>query len=444
MNQEAMQNSYLYRKDGWTYLHIEGEPYERGFQHGYLLADSFPKIMETLKRYALFNTGKTFEFFMDAAHRVFFPRLDGEYVEEIQGIAAGAEAAGVLIPFDALLVWNGFVELLYYWWPHASESGTEQPAKRNNDRCSAFIATGTATKDHGIVMAHNTWIDYVLGQYFNVILDIVPTSGNRLLMQTAPGYIHSFTDFFMTGAGIIGTETTIRGFSKFREDGAPSFFRMRKASQYGRSLDEWVLLMQENNNGGVADSWLLGDIRTNEIARFEQGLEYSSFEKLKNGVFTGFNAPEDARIRNLECGYTGYTDVRDNGARRVRLRELIDGCYGRIDCEIAKRILEDHFDVYLQKSDHPSNRTLCGHSEVDPRAFVGITGGDPYSPEGAVDGKVVSSGLAKDFAFWARFGRSCAEPFYAENYLRMHPQWDWLRGLLEDRPSRPWTILKPE
>lgn len=27
-----------HEKDGWIYLHIEGKPEERGFQHGYLLA----------------------------------------------------------------------------------------------------------------------------------------------------------------------------------------------------------------------------------------------------------------------------------------------------------------------------------------------------------------------------------------------------------------------
>ncbi|MEA3493142.1 MAG: hypothetical protein U9R38_02000 [Candidatus Margulisiibacteriota bacterium] len=27
---------YRFEKNGWVYVHIEGEPYERGFQHGYL------------------------------------------------------------------------------------------------------------------------------------------------------------------------------------------------------------------------------------------------------------------------------------------------------------------------------------------------------------------------------------------------------------------------
>src|SRR6187397_60179 len=30
--------AYRYPQDGWTVLHIEGEPYERGYQHGRLMA----------------------------------------------------------------------------------------------------------------------------------------------------------------------------------------------------------------------------------------------------------------------------------------------------------------------------------------------------------------------------------------------------------------------
>ncbi len=437
---EYMNNVHCYKKFGWSYLHIEGSPYERGFQHGYCLGKEIETILETMRNFSEFYTGKTFEFFSQAAAKVFAPNIDDEYKEEIGGISAGAAAAGFNISPDELLAWNGFLELMFYWWP-AESSQAKRPRQGH---CSAFIATGNATSDHGIVMAHNTWLDYVLGQYFNIVLDIEPSEGYRIFMQTAPGYIHSFTDFFITGAGIVGTETTIKGFEDYKAGGAPEFYRARKAMQYAKNLDRFVQTMQEGNNGGYANTWLLGNIHTNEIASLELGREYSDYKKIKDGVFTGYNAPENPQIRNLECGYTGYTDVRDNGARRVRWRELMKSAYGEVDIECAKRMIADHYDVYLQKEDHPSGRTLCGHTDVDPFEFSGADGGEPYNTEGAVDGKVVTSRLAKDFSFWARFGRSCGEPFYAGEYLRRHPQWDWQRKYLRDRPPQPWTLITPE
>src|SRR5271157_3067487 len=38
--------AYRYPAAGWIYLHIEGKPYERGYQHGYLMAREIPEYFE--------------------------------------------------------------------------------------------------------------------------------------------------------------------------------------------------------------------------------------------------------------------------------------------------------------------------------------------------------------------------------------------------------------
>ncbi|WMJ86870.1 C45 family autoproteolytic acyltransferase/hydolase [Anaerocolumna sp. MB42-C2] len=435
-----MANSYCFRENGWTFLHIEGAPYERGFQHGYHLAKDISKVFKNLAAITFLNTGKEIEYFIEAAHTLFSPSIDSEFIEELRGIADGVSAAGCKISFDALVVMNGYIELIYYWWPSVKDSRISW-VKDKTEHCSAFIAAGDATKDNEIVMGHNTWWDFFLAQYFYVILDIIPTDGYRVMMQCIPGFIHSMSDFFITGAGIMGTATTINGFNKYKEGGVPEFSRVRKAKQYGSTIDEWARIMEKENNGGIANSWLLGDINTKEIARFELGLVYSSLDKLKNGFFTGFNEAEDPRIRNLECENTEYNDIRGNGSRKVRWKQLMEMNYGKIDIENAEFMLEDHYDIYLGIY-QPGNRTICGHWDVDPFEFTGMTGNKPYNPGGAVDGKVVSSSYAKDFSFWARYGRSCCEPFYVDEFLKKHPQWEWQREFLLDRPTQPWTLVR--
>ena len=65
--------------------------------------------------------------------------------------------------------------------------------------------------------------------------------------------------------------------------------------------------------------------------RVELGLEYVNVERKKNGYFIGFNAPYDARIRNLECVNSGFDDIRRHqGARKVRLEELMEQHKGKI------------------------------------------------------------------------------------------------------------------
>jgi hypothetical protein len=434
---------YRYEENGWTYLHIEGKPYERGFQHGRLLAQEISDIKRSLEYLTYWNTGMKWQFFVDASERLFVPWIDQEYMDEICGIAEGAQNAGVDVSWQEILAWNGYEELTDYWWPNEKSGKYAEREKNNKDHCSAFIATGSATKDGRIVMAHNTWSEFEIGQFSNLILDIAPSQGHRIFMQSSPGYIDSFSDFFVTNAGLMGTETTIGGFNLYDPNEAPEFFRVRKAMQYSDDLHQFVEIMKKNNNGGYANTWLLGDIHTGEIMRYELGLQFYNVTRTNNGSFIGFNAPLDPRIRNLECSNTGYADIRRHqGARQVRLAELMAEHHSRLDVESAKTILADHHDVYLHK-DNPCSRTVDGHYELDAREYMSQPGRPlPFQPRGTVDGKVMDSRMAKDLAFWAIWGNSSGMPFDANKFLTKHIQWDHLRGYLKDRPSQPWTSFK--
>jgi len=432
--------AYRFEKNGWIYIHIEGEPRQRGFQHGYLVAQELDEILKTLKHITYWDTGKKWDFFVEAGEKLFASKIDEEFLEEIKGIAEGAQAAGVDITWQEVLAWNGYFELTGYWWPN-ERAGKFTNSSQDKDHCSAFIATGSFTKEGKIVMAHNSWDAFVQGQFFNVILDIKPTKGHRIFMQSIPGYIDSMSDFFVTDAGIMGTETTIGAYSEYDPNETPEFFRVRKAMQYANNLDEFVKLMEKKNNGGYANSWLLADINTGEIMRFELGLKYQNVERKKDGYFIGFNAPTDPRIRNLECGNVGYSDIRTPmGARRVRLTQLMEKYYGKIDMEIAQEVLSDHYDVYLQKENNPCSRTVEGHYELDP--FEYWPARLPYQPAGAVDGKVMDSEIAKNLSFWARWGSSSGMSFDAKAYLTEHIQWNHLEGYLKDRPTQPWVLFK--
>ena len=167
------------------------------------------------------------------------------------------------------------------------------------------------------------------------------------------------------------TETTIAGISSFDATKAPEFYRSRKASQYAKNIEEWVQIFSAENNGGYANSWLLGDIKTGEIARFEMGLKFSGLEKTKNGYYGGFNTPANLKIRNQECDGEGeeYSDIRKNGSRRLRWMQLMNERQGSIDVENAKAMIGDHYDVYLKQENNPCSRTICGHLELDKAEY---------------------------------------------------------------------------
>ena len=432
-----LSKSYKFEKKGWTYLHIEGSPEERGFQHGFLMANEIKEVIRILNVKWTHQTALEWGWYVKKAGEVLTPKVDPENLAEIDGIVNGMKAAGNSTSRDEIVAINGYVELMGYWWPSVKDSMFSHAPVPDKESCSSFIATGSMTKDGKIVLAHNTMDSYFNPQC-NLILDILPENGSRILMQSISGFIHSETDFFISSSGIVGSETTIGGFHSFDIKGDPEFSRMRHATQYANSIEEWCEIMKKNNNGGYANAWLIGDIKTNEIARLELGLKYTAYEKKKDGYFIGSNIAEDPKILRFETGRDETNIKLSSVARRVRWKQLMKENAGRIDIKLAEKFEGDHYDVYKRKN-NPSGRTLCGHWEIDPQNES--IADAPYSPEGTVDGKVVDATMAKQMSFIARWGSSCGMPFNGRKFLEAHPQYYWMEGLLPDRPTQSWTTF---
>merc|ERR1711966_72982 len=132
---------------------------------------------------------------------------------------------------------------------------------------------------------------------------------------------------------------------------------------------------------------------------------------------------------------------RHQGARQVRLTQLMEQHKGNIDVKIGQDILGDHYDVYLGR-DNPSSRTCSGHYELDDRAFMSQIGRPlPFEPKGAVDGIVTDSTLTKQMGMSARWGTSCGMPFNAKEFFIKNIQWSDQAGYVKDRPYQPWTTF---
>lgn len=437
-----IKNGLLYKKNGWTYISIKGNPKERGRAYGYLCANDFKEIQKMLAFFMFESYGKTWEYFIEEINLDFknMTKNDfGEFYEEMEGIAIGCNEGGCKTSIDEILAWNFYMSIPY-WYSTKSEGRVGKEGGGSKDKCSAFIAVGDYTEDGKIVVAHNSFTDFIDGQFSNIILDLNPTNGFRFMMQTSPCWIWSGTDFYINAKGIIGTETTIGGFMPY-EKKVPIGYRIRKAMQYGSTMDECVDFLLEGNSGDYANSWLFGDTNKNEILRIELGLKFHNIERTTNGFFIGFNAPYDARIRNLECDNSGFYDIRRHqGARLVRLNELMDEHKGKINIEVAKKIIADHYDVYLHKHNNPCSRTVCSHYELDAREYMSQADRPkPFSPHGAVDGMVCDTTMAKKMSFSARFGSSCGIPFNKNDFCKKNIQWSIFCPYLKDRPTEPWT-----
>jgi hypothetical protein len=404
--------AYRYPKGGWIFLHIEGAPYERGYQHGYLMA---PEIGRYLDRCALKldpqSKERAWETARTTAGALFLRGYDKEILEEMKGIADGAAAQGVRWagrPFDLVDVVSinslTEIELLRAALP-VTPTGLEglglrppgyfDPARDvpPTERCSAFAATGPATRDGKIVIGHITMWPLTLSEQTNVMLDLQPAAGQRVLMQSYPAGIQSGMDWYQNDAGIVLTETTIRQ-GPFNPHGKPEAFRARQAAQYGTTIDEVVERLGAANNGLLSNEWLIADAKTNEIAMFELGTYRGKlYRSSKNewfggtpGFYWGCNNAKDLNVRleyapdpNGPPTHLPYVP----SDRDVKWQELYQENKGRID---------EHF-AFLAFRTPPL---------VKPSAF---------------DAKVTTGVMASNLMCWAFFGK----PNHRE---RLPSQWE--------------------
>jgi len=458
MKLNKIANGMSYYLNGWTYISIYGSPIKRGYAYGYLCAELFTQVKKMLKFVVYDTTGQTWDYMVEEINKsiklktqIEFP----EFYEEMEGIAQGYNAAHkktsslTSTTLDEIIAWNFYLSMSY-WASSNNPTGDHRSSPKgeggSSDRCSAFIAVGKDFTETGkIVVAHNSFAEFIDGQYSNVILDLNPEKGNRFIMQTSPCWIWSGSDFFVNSKGIIGTETTIGGFIAY-ENNIPVGYRIRQAMQYGNSIDDCVNFLLQGNSGDYANTWYFGDTKTNEIMRFELGLKYHNIERTTNGYYIGFNATYDPRIRNIECVNSGFDDIRRHqGARRVRLDDLVQEYKGKINIEIAKIIISDHYDVYLKK-ENPCSRTVCSHYDLDAREYMSDPSRPkPFAPRGAIDGIVCDTEMANKMGFVARYGSSCGMPFYAADFCNKNRQWKYLEPYLRNRPTEPWTefVISP-
>ena len=388
---------WRYPRAGWHVVHIEGAPYDRGYQHGKLLASEIAEYIETLA--GIRSPKSPHEAWRDMrllVSALFLRRYDAEYLEEMKGIADGAAAEGAKyddrrIDLVDIVCINSEIEVSYLDNSlDASATGLEkihfhgpqysQPKARPHEHCSAFAATGSATSDGRIVLGHITMSELATVPHYNVWLDIQPATGHRVVMQTFPGGIQSGLDYYVNSAGLVVAETTI-GQTKFNPQGIPLASRIRRAVQYADSIDRVIEILSDSSNGLYTNQWLLADIKTSEIAMFELGTDRTrAWRSSRNEWFDG-------------------------------AKDFYWGCNNNRDLDVLKETVPDLAGkpANLVRYPHRRDRTWLAlfnrHVGKIGEAFAfEAFETPPLAAFPSCDAKFTTSKLAQNLASWALFG----------------------------------------
>jgi hypothetical protein len=316
---------------------------------------------------------------------------------------------------------------------------TEHP-----DKCSAFLKRS----GNEVILTHNSWMGFLsqtMTQTLAVNDDLVTMN------SISPGQIGSSTDFGYNNKGILFSETTHRmSKGRARANGIWMFWRAALAEQFASSLDEFFEYISLSNTGTYLNGYMLVDAKNNETGLVEMSYRCFVYYRSNGGDYTvatksldaeacssdydtemvtpdyimGINYPASLQVR------TDLASTDNRPARRRQFKALLPGV---TDLESAKAV--------ITYTDPLNPLSIFGRWDLG----YGETSYPKQVPDGAVDAKVASTAMVRNFmglagildlsaptaGFWMLYGTpyvNCAPFIWSKS--------SWASQKLRDVPDR--------
>ncbi|WP_417392485.1 C45 family autoproteolytic acyltransferase/hydolase [Gimesia sp.] len=215
---------WLEKIDGYYVLHLKGTHYEMGYQQGVLLKEDVRKNMYNLLNekgdMTLIDLGPVKlkpRQAIETVVQIQKPYTPQKYVDEMRGLAAGAEIA-----YEDVRATNFIPEMFH---------------------CSGFSIANSATKDG--TLYHGRVLDYACDwglQDHAVLVVAEPKGGIPFVNVSYAGFIGSVTGMNMQSVSI--GEMGGRGLGHW--SGVPMAFLVREVLETAKDLDEAIAVFRDN------------------------------------------------------------------------------------------------------------------------------------------------------------------------------------------------------
>jgi isopenicillin-N N-acyltransferase like protein len=307
-------------------IEVSGPPHERGRQYGRQAAGRIRRGIEhysgQLARLDLDRGGIT------ALVRAYLPlmeRFDPAYIDEMRGIAAGAE-----VPFEDVALLNARTEILKL---------AERPALRERltelDGCTGVVVLPSASADRSVIHAQN-WDWKAECAETAVVLSIRAEDGPDILTFTEAG---GLARSGLNSAGIVITANYLQSDRDYRDLGVPLALIRRKVLEQRQVALAMRAVhatpksasnnMMVSHCGGVAIDFECAPDETFTVLP-ERGLLVHA---------NHFVSPVAlSKLRDTGIAGTPCTLYRD-----LRVRELLSPAVGNVTVQHVKDALFDDF-----------------------------------------------------------------------------------------------------
>ncbi len=223
-----LKGGWLEQQDNITILHVNGSNYQMGYQHGYLLRE---KVQENVRAFLSFADHHLSRNELLILWNISKPYVPSEYIQELQGIADGANIS-----------FNDIAESI-------------MAVEYADHGCYGIAAWGPATVDGTLYHSRSfdlpsTIQDPITGRYAheNTVLVVRdPTNGSASLCPSVAGSFH--TGGGMNENGVcLGIQICWSKDQTFQ--GTPYHFRVQQVLDYATTAEEAIQMLNTNRTHG--------------------------------------------------------------------------------------------------------------------------------------------------------------------------------------------------
>lgn len=337
----------LERQPGLTLIRIAGAPFERGLQHGRLLAAQIRSLRAILYHDVVNLHGRAFGLAMQAVmapillalHR----HIPTELRLELRGVARGAG-----VSYWDILIFNCFDDMLHALWliPQALR---RVPYLGPRLACSSFALLAARTRDgrllHGRnldyevasgVLAGDGAVTRALKQHV-VAIEVRPERGRAFLSVGWPGVVGVVTSINTAGLSLACLTSTLNGETP---NGMPLPILYRLISQYAGTLAEAERLLRRAKIT-IGNNLLVASATEDDGRVFELSPYGVAARRPRQGALVTTNHFEHEQMAPDQTGWV----IPSSLDRCARLRALCEE--GAISPGRAAALLRDTHSLAL-------------------------------------------------------------------------------------------------
>ncbi len=386
--------------EGKKLLHVEGSPYEMGYQHGFLCAEGVYHMASvefwggllihmagldvTVEQLVALIGGdagvKTLVnlLYLPIDRSIKNGDIPPEFLEEVNGIVDGANDAGYPVDYKSVMMNNlAFDAILGIGYPIVSPLiPLALPLLPVPHACNAFVATGAATVDGRTLMGRDFMFGNGAYYKYGLLIEYVPDHGNRLVSVMAPSFVGTAAGMNDKGIGI-GIDMVPSANCNVNALGMGGLLINRYVLQYASELSQGVKILTGKKLGV---SWLfpIGDGLGAETG----GAVVEVSANMKRVRYDDYRQPAWAKLFNIPSQIENKSDlivitnhylnpdmyltlggaIPDSTWRYETLTDLCLNEYGSIDNARARVLIDflhpPNYGYYAPDPDQPVESSI--------------------------------------------------------------------------------------